>query len=170
MVVNLIFERNFPAARREVARIFELNPTSLGAIRGLSWIELVAGNCAVSQSRGSGRLADGKRLCGQPEKARRQIAALEKKSETEFVSPHLLAEAYGTLKDADHTIAYLEKSAEQKESTLLYLEIDTLLDWSAASDWSRWRSVADGAPGVIRTRDLLVRSQTLYPTELRALW
>ena len=26
-----------------------------------------------------------------------------------------------------------------------------------------------GAPGVTRTRDLLVRSQTLYPTELRAL-
>jgi hypothetical protein len=26
----------------------------------------------------------------------------------------------------------------------------------------------DGAPGVIRTPDLLVRSQTLYPTELRA--
>ena len=25
-----------------------------------------------------------------------------------------------------------------------------------------------GAPGAIRTRDLLVRSQTLYPTELRA--
>ena len=25
-----------------------------------------------------------------------------------------------------------------------------------------------GAPGVIRTHDLLVRSQTLYPTELRA--
>ena len=28
--------------------------------------------------------------------------------------------------------------------------------------------VYDGAPGVIRTPDLLVRSQTLYPTELRA--
>jgi hypothetical protein len=26
----------------------------------------------------------------------------------------------------------------------------------------------DGAPGEIRTPDLLVRSQTLYPTELRA--
>ncbi len=26
----------------------------------------------------------------------------------------------------------------------------------------------DGAPGVTRTRDLLIRSQTLYPTELRA--
>ncbi|SPF49327.1 hypothetical protein SBA4_4040009 [Candidatus Sulfopaludibacter sp. SbA4] len=26
-----------------------------------------------------------------------------------------------------------------------------------------------GAPGQIRTADLLVRSQTLYPTELRAL-
>jgi hypothetical protein len=25
-----------------------------------------------------------------------------------------------------------------------------------------------GAPGVIRTHDLLVRSQTLYPAELRA--
>src|ERR1019366_8824314 len=36
-----------------------------------------------------------------------------------------------------------------------------------------WREVPSplfcGAPGVTRTRDLLVRSQTLYPTELRAL-
>jgi len=27
-----------------------------------------------------------------------------------------------------------------------------------------------GAPGAIRTPDLLVRSQTLYPTELRVHW
>ncbi len=31
------------------------------------------------------------------------------------------------------------------------------------------KSFVCGAPGVIRTPDLLVRSQTLYPTELRAL-
>ena len=29
--------------------------------------------------------------------------------------------------------------------------------------------ILSGAPGEIRTPDLLVRSQTLYPTELRAL-
>jgi hypothetical protein len=30
------------------------------------------------------------------------------------------------------------------------------------------KSLKDGAPGMTRTCDLLVRSQTLYPTELRA--
>ena len=28
----------------------------------------------------------------------------------------------------------------------------------------------NGAPGVIRTPDLLIRSQSLYPAELRARW
>jgi hypothetical protein len=32
----------------------------------------------------------------------------------------------------------------------------------------RNRLIFNGAPGEIRTPDLLVRSQTLYPTELRA--
>ena len=32
----------------------------------------------------------------------------------------------------------------------------------------RWYIFAYGAPGEIRTHDLLIRSQTLYPTELRA--
>jgi hypothetical protein len=35
---------------------------------------------------------------------------------------------------------------------------------------AEWLQVFDfkSAPGVTRTRDLLIRSQTLYPTELRA--
>ena len=33
---------------------------------------------------------------------------------------------------------------------------------------ARRLSISSGAPGQIRTADLLVRSQTLYPTELRA--
>jgi hypothetical protein len=34
-----------------------------------------------------------------------------------------------------------------------------------------WNGIEEhGAPGVIRTRDPLLRRQTLYPTELRALY
>jgi hypothetical protein len=34
--------------------------------------------------------------------------------------------------------------------------------------YAEWRQKRNGAPGEIRTPDLLVRSQALYPTELRA--
>jgi len=53
---------------------------------------------------------------------------MQKRSAQQFISPYVLAEAFASLKDADHAIEYLQKSAEQKESTVLYLEIDTLLD------------------------------------------
>src|SRR6266436_9251488 len=39
---------------------------------------------------------------------------------------------------------------------------------STALKFSRGAKVRSGAPGGTRTPDLLVRSQTLYPTELRA--
>jgi hypothetical protein len=39
---------------------------------------------------------------------------------------------------------------------------------SSAPGKTLWINDLDGAPGVTRTRDLLIRSQTLYPTELRA--
>ena len=42
------------------------------------------------------------------------------------------------------------------------------LDKSRLFAWASFLVPSYGAPGGIRTPDLLVRSQTLYPTELRA--
>ena len=50
------------------------------------------------------------------------------------------------------------------------LELAIEAQASKSPGWGGVAAVAlSGAPGVTRTRDLLVRSQTLYPTELRAL-
>ena len=40
---------------------------------------------------------------------------------------------------------------------------------SAPGEAAAWTDEENGAPGEIRTPDHLVRSQVLYPTELRAL-
>ena len=69
-----------------------------------------------------------KLICGHPDEARRQLADLERKSATEFVSAYALAEAYSALRNPDKAIQYLEKSAEARETQALYLEIDTPLD------------------------------------------
>jgi len=140
LVTDLIFERNFPAARREAEGIFKLYPKSLVAIRDLGWIAILEHNCAAARSAaqtaaewypeqgdktGSPAL---KAHCGQAEEARRQLEAMAKEAEKEFVSPYSLAQGYGSLADADRAIDYLEKSAAAKESSILYIAVDTLFD------------------------------------------
>ena len=66
--------------------------------------------------------------CGQPEEARRQLEKMIEDSKKEFISPYGIAQGYSLLKDADRAVEYLEKSAEARESLVLYLEIDALFD------------------------------------------
>ena len=140
MVVDWIFERKFPEAKREIDGIFKLNPKSLGGIRFLGWVSILESDCTAGLSAAQKaaewypKLEDPtgqplvKVICGHPEEARRQLADLERKSATAFVSPYVLAEAYAGLRNTDKAIHYLEKSAEARETQVLYLEIDTLLD------------------------------------------
>jgi tetratricopeptide (TPR) repeat protein len=140
MVTDLIFERKFPAAKREIAGIFKLYPKSLVAERDLGWVAILENDCAAARSSaqtaaewypeqgdptGSPTM---KAHCGQPEEARRQLEKMANDAEKEFVSPYGMAQGYAALNDADHAIEYLQKSADAKESVILYLEIDTLLD------------------------------------------
>ena len=140
MVTDLIFERNFPAARREADGILKLYPKSLVAVRDLGWIAILENDCAAARSAaltaaqwypdlgektGSPAL---KAHCGQPEEARRQLEAMVKNSEKEFVSPYSIAQGYASLHDADRAIEALEKSAAARESAILYLAVDTLFD------------------------------------------
>ena len=138
MVTDLIFERNFPAAKREVAGIFKLYPKSIVAIRDQGWIAILENDCAAARSSaetafqwypeqgdktGSPAM---KVVCGQPEEARRQLEKMAR--QTDFQSPYGMAQGYTALGDADHAIEYLEKSAAARESVILYLGIDTLFD------------------------------------------
>jgi tetratricopeptide (TPR) repeat protein len=140
LVSDLVLERNFPAARREVDGIFKLYPKSLVAIRDVGWIAILQHDCAAARSAaetaaqwypdqadktGSPTM---KAVCGQPEEARRQLEKMAKDSEKEFVSPYGMAQGYASLHDADRAMHYLEKSAEARESLILYLAIDTLFD------------------------------------------
>jgi len=140
IITDLIFERNFSAAKREVAGIFKLYPKSIVAIRDLGWIAILEHDCPAARSAaqtgfewypdqsdktGSPTL---KAHCGQPEEARRQLDAMVKDSEKEFQSPYSIAQGYASLHDADRAIEFLKKSADARESLLLYLTIDPLFD------------------------------------------
>jgi adenylate cyclase len=140
MVTDLIFERKFPAAKREIAGIFKLYPKSLVAERDLGWVAILEKDCPAAKSSaftaaewypeqgdptGSPTM---KVACGQPEAARRQLESMAKDAEKEFVSPFGMAQGYAALDDADHAIEYLQKSADAKESVILYLQVDTLFD------------------------------------------
>ena len=50
LVTDRIFERNFPAAKQEVAGIFKLYPKSIVAIRDLGWIAILEKDCAAARS------------------------------------------------------------------------------------------------------------------------
>jgi serine/threonine-protein kinase len=140
MVTDLIFERNLPGAHRETEGIFKLYPKSLVAIRDLGWIAILENDCAAGRSAaataagwypeqgdktGSPTL---KAHCGQPQEARRQLEAMVKNSEKEFVSYYSIAQGYASLHEADRAFENLGKSAAAKESPILYLAVDTLFD------------------------------------------
>jgi TolB-like protein/Flp pilus assembly protein TadD len=140
LVTDLIQEGKFPAARREIAGIFKLYPKSLVAIRDVGWLAILEHDCAAARSAAETAAAwypdqgdktgspTMKVICGQPEEARRQLEKMARDSEKEFVSPYGMAQGYASLHDADHAMEYLEKSAAARESIILYLAFDTLLD------------------------------------------
>ena len=140
MVTDLIFERNFPAAKREIADLFKLYPKSLIGVRDLGWVAILEKDCSAARSAAQtgaewypdlGDKAGSptmKVCCGQPEEARRQLEQMAKQSEKEFVSPYPMAQGYASLHDADRAFEYLQKSADARESMVLYLEIDSLFD------------------------------------------
>lgn len=140
MAVDWIFEGKYEQAKREIDGLFKLNPKSLQGLNALGWIGDLEKDCdAVRATRQ--RLAEwypdlddkastaiGEARCGDAEAARQQLEVLARAPAGKFVSPYSIAEAYAILGDADHGIEYLERSAAARESTILYLEIDSLLD------------------------------------------
>ena len=71
---------------------------------------------------------------------------------------------------ADTVRAAIERARQAKSSARIgQSEKAVTPDASGGSAVKRFNlNEVDGAPGMTRTCDLLVRSQTLYPTELRA--
>jgi TolB-like protein/Tfp pilus assembly protein PilF len=140
LITDLVFERKFGAAKRETAGIFKLYPRSLVAIRDVGLVAILENDCPTARlsaqtaaewypdsgdKTGSPTM---KVRCGQPEEARRQLEKMVEQSKKEFVSPYSMAQGYASLHEADRAIEYLQKSAEARESLILYLEIDALFD------------------------------------------
>jgi adenylate cyclase len=140
LITDLINEGNFPAARLEIAEMFKLYPKSIVGQRDLGWIAILEKDCAAARASaltaaewypdqgdktGSPAM---KVACGQPEEARRQLESMVKQSAKEFVSPWGIAQGYASLGDADHAIEYVRKSADARESLVLYMMIDRLMD------------------------------------------
>ncbi len=140
LTTDLINEGNFPAARHEISEMFQLYPKSIVAERNLGWIAILEKDCAAARASartvaewypdqgdktGSPAM---KVACGQPEEARRQLESMLKQSAKEFVSPWGIAQGYASLGDAEHAIEYLRKSADARESLVLYMMVDRLMD------------------------------------------
>ncbi len=64
-----------------------------------------------------------------------------------YFAPFAAAEAYSLLGDRDRALEFLNKSAEEKSDTVLYLQVDPLLD--SIRDDPRVRALAKriGLPG-----------------------
>ncbi|HUA84213.1 MAG TPA: hypothetical protein VMB85_10170 [Bryobacteraceae bacterium] len=59
---------------------------------------------------------------------RKELDALDSAGASALISPFAIAEAYGALGDADRAMKYLDKSADLRETMVLYLEIDSAFD------------------------------------------
>jgi serine/threonine-protein kinase len=140
LVNDLVFERNFPAAKHEIAGIFKLYPKSLVGVRDLGLIAIWERDCAAARSAAETAAAwypdqsdrtgspAMKARCGQPAEARRQLEKMADEATTEFVSPYSMAQGYASLGDADRALEYLQKSADARESVVLYIGVDALFD------------------------------------------
>ena len=61
-------------------------------------------------------------LSGKPDMARRMLADLLKKSQTGYVAPSLLFRLYYALGETDKALAWLEKSAMEREPAILFVQ------------------------------------------------
>ena len=133
-----LLERKYENARRVIDSILQLNPQSAPAYGLLGWTELAHRDCAGLETNEKkiweltpslrGVINPRKEaICGKPEVARAALA----KSGSEagpYTAPYSDAEAYALLGDADHTVESLTKAADARSDTVLYLQLDPLLE------------------------------------------
>ena len=140
LVVDWILERNGAQARQEAGEMLQLNPHSLAAFSFLGWEDLIERDCGRARAdiASAGPMGGGWGLrnqalldavCGQPDQARLKLAKLSSTPElASQVSGYSLAEAYGLLGDNEHALPLLAQAADQRDSTIMYLELDPLFD------------------------------------------
>jgi TolB-like protein len=140
LAVDWILERDNNRARRILDEMLRINPNSLAADNLLGWIHVIERNCEALQADSRKRPPASRAwelrgnavmhaTCGQREKAQEEMAELRSLGDASRQIPsYTAAEAYATIGDADHAIPLLEKAADQRDSTIMYLTRDPLFD------------------------------------------
>ena len=134
-----LLQRRYGDARRVIDSMFSLNGKSVSAYGLLSWIALAEGNCPALQEiqekwwslvpSDKGWVSPIYECrCGSPDGARQRLADATKDGTPRYFPPYGAAEAYGILGDRERAFEFLQKAAEEKSDTILYLQVDPLLD------------------------------------------
>ena len=82
----------------------------------------------LSKSFGTASFAILYALSGKKDESLRLLNERLKTSNSEYVSPYFVAQIYSALNDHDQAFQWLEKSFESRESLMVNLDVDPLLD------------------------------------------
>ena len=140
-VEELTAEGSLKEARRKAEEIVRIAPTSFVALSLLAAVAFYQHDCPntiewsqkllhlypqVPYTHLNALAADVG--CGHMEGSQAKFQEILSGHPPGFISPHYLAASYGALGDPDRAMFYLQKSADLREPTLLYLKIDKGLD------------------------------------------
>ena|SRR5579875_2839388 len=133
-------EHNYPEAKRALRGMLETNPDQLDAHFMLGVTAAVERDCAAARNEfeWSARkfsapitkfgLALSAACDGRREQARKYLADAAKPNKNGYNSPYQLALGYAVIGDKEAVLSFLEKSADARESQMLYLKYEPLFD------------------------------------------
>jgi serine/threonine-protein kinase len=140
LAVDWILERNYPQARRVLDQLLQINPKYAAADGLLEWTYMSERNCqafnevaarvkSLNRAQEIWSKAVGDAMCGKPDQARDELSQLRREGDRAGAMPaYALAEVYALLGDAEHAVPALEQAAEQRDSTIMYIQLDPVFD------------------------------------------
>ncbi|HEX8076627.1 MAG TPA: tetratricopeptide repeat protein, partial [Chthoniobacterales bacterium] len=130
----LLAMRNLEEARRQYARVIELNPSAPYSHAGVGATYLAEGKFEEAATAAQKDAADWARLlivsCARWEQKRfpeSDTALADLIAKDSEVAAYQIAEAYAYRNDKDHAFEWLERARQQRDAGLAGLRIDTLL-------------------------------------------
>jgi TolB-like protein/DNA-binding winged helix-turn-helix (wHTH) protein len=137
---GLYFQRKYPEARQEVAETLESSPDWFAGHALLGLVSATQHDCAETEKQAQwmsqkypSPVTDFElslvSVChGDAAQARTYLEHATAYKGPAFMSPYQLALGYAFAGDKESAISYLEKSADMRESQVLYIKVDPLFD------------------------------------------
>jgi TolB-like protein/Tfp pilus assembly protein PilF len=134
------FQRKYADARRELDGLLALSPDFLAGHVLLGLVATMQHDCAEAgvqaqwtQTHFPSPLADVESsfaaACrGDTAAAQKSLERAARSKGGGFASPYQIALGYAAIHDSDATLAWLEKSADLRESQILYIKVDPMFD------------------------------------------